>query len=110
MRIGALVEIENILKKRAANEMEVKDALLKASPKDAILFLTDECVLEDLMKYGISSGKICYDDNPYGFKNAPQVKKILGKLKRVWKGCVSITFSTGESHRICVTLRISEKN
>ncbi len=98
-RSSALKELEKEITAIAESEKDLTAGLLKNAPAEIKEWLEEDCIIDNLFKFGISSNKIRFHED--GFGDLISVKELIMRLSVGWDGVVSITLSNEpEAHRI----------
>lgn len=99
-RSAALVELQKKLDATTDQSKKLRAELLETAPQKIQNWLDKEGMLTVLLQYGKASFEISFNEN--GFGGVEATKKIIGELKKAWKGVVHIELQKPEPHRIAI--------
>lgn len=74
-------------------EEALKAELMQTVPKDVKYYIKNEVDLDRLLRYGLFTGKIYFEDERNGFRSMADTKVKIARLKKAWKGIVRIEVS-----------------
>lgn len=92
-RASLAEELARNLEQLRIQEETLKTELMQVVPKGVKNYIENDVGLDSLFKYGAYSGKICFEDERYGFTSMADTKKKIDRLKKAWKGIIKIDVS-----------------